>query len=149
MIEHDQKNPLSLEATGCLAFSIRKAARGITQLYDEALAPLGLKSTQFSVLNAASLAEGVGINQLALLLVMDRTTLTRNLKPLRQEGLLEVGPGPDGRTRSIRLTQKGQRLLKRALPLWHDAQKRAIAKLGESRSERLRRDLAAVVNMTQ
>jgi DNA-binding MarR family transcriptional regulator len=141
-----RKDKLSQEAAEqCLAFGIRKAARVITQRYDEALAPTGLRSTQFMVLNAISRADGVSINQLAGALVMDRTTLTRNLKPLQKDGLVELGPGPDARTKAVRLTGPGRKALRKALPLWAKAQKAAREALGASRSSRLQKDLSQVV----
>ena len=143
-----RKEKLSQEAADqCLAFGIRKAARVITQRYDEALAPSGLRSTQFMVLNAISRNDGVSINQLADGLVMDRTTLTRNLKPLQNDGLVDLGPGPDARTKSVRLTNAGRKTLRKALPLWARAQKTTREALGVSRSGRLHKDLHEVVGL--
>lgn len=134
--------PIESPSLDCLAFAVRKAARVMTQIYDAALAPSGLKSTQFTVLNAVSVADDVGISRLAEMLVMDRTTLTRNLKPLVREGLVETGPGRDRRSRFVRLTARGRDRLEEALPLWRRAQEQARKRLGTSRVERLRRDLA-------
>jgi len=136
-------------AGDCLAFAVRKAARVLTQTYDESLAPVALKSTQFSLLNAANLADGVGINRLAEIMAMDRTTLTRNLRPLVSEGLIDLRPGADRRSRTIRITPAGRRRLARALPLWREAQNRAVERLGVARSDRLRRDLAAVLRLPE
>jgi len=110
---------------------------------------VALKSTQFSLLNAANLADGVGINRLAEIMAMDRTTLTRNLRPLMSEGLIELRPGADRRSRMIRITPAGRRRLARALPLWREAQNRAVERLGVARSDRLRRDLAAVLRLPE
>jgi DNA-binding MarR family transcriptional regulator len=144
----ERKSKLSQEAAEqCLAFGIRKAARVMTQRYNEALAPTGLRSTQFMVLNAISRADGVSINQLADGLVMDRTTLTRNLKPLQKSGLVELGPGPDARTKAVRLTGPGRKALRKALPLWAKAQKATKEALGASRSGRLQKDLREVVGL--
>jgi DNA-binding MarR family transcriptional regulator len=144
-----QKENANISAAECLGFAIRKAARVITQLYDEALAPVGLKSTQFSLLNVASVAEDVSINSLAEMLVMDRTTLTRNLRPLVKAGLVEVNPGIDRRTRAVKLTPAGRARLDKALPLWRTVQEQAIRQIGKNTGIRLREDLSAVVRLSQ
>ena len=80
---------------------------------------------------------------------MDRTTLTRNLKPLEREGLLSVAPGAvDKRSREVRLTSKGLERLEQALPLWQEAQRMIKQTLGASRLERMLGDLTAVVSAT-
>jgi hypothetical protein len=83
------------EPANCTCLGLRKAARAVTQMYDQTLKPAGLRSTQFSLLVAAERAGPRGIGELAELLVMDRTTLTRNLKPLLVRGLLERAEGAD------------------------------------------------------
>ncbi len=147
-----QKSPSrqeSLDASACLAFSVRKAARVVTQLYDEAFAPLGLKSTQFSLLNAINASGQISINDLAAALVMDRTTLTRNLKPLRSSGLVGIVPGDDKRVRVVSLTAAGKKLLRQALPLWRQIQQQAIERLGHRISDRLGRDLDSVIDLSR
>ncbi len=99
------------------------------------------------VLNTISRAKGLSINQLANTLVMDRTTLTRNLKPLQKGGLVELGPGPDARTKAVKLTGAGRKTLRKALRLWSRAQKATNESLGASRSDRLQKDLREVVNL--
>lgn len=103
----------------------------MTQLYDEILRPSGLRATQFSLLAAVRLQEPVAVNQLAESAVMDRTTLTRNLKPLEREGLVTVTPGSsDRRRREVSLTAKGAEALAAAYPLWHEAQAIVSENLG-------------------
>ena len=77
----------------CTCFNLRKATRAVTQLFDEALKPCGLYATQFTLLAAISSQENVTITELSKTLVMDRTTLTRNLNPLQKSGWVEVTPG--------------------------------------------------------
>ncbi len=101
----------------CACFNLRKATRMVTQLYDEALKPAGVRATQMMVLGATSSAGPISVNRLADRIVMDRTTLTRNLKPLLRDGLIRVRPGNDLRVREVSLTAKGRKTLDRALPL--------------------------------
>ena len=88
-------------AQSCLCFALRKSARAITQQYDTMLRPLGLKATQFSLLVGIRLFGLVTVNRLAEAMVMDRTTLTRNLQPLETQGLIQTIPGADRREREI------------------------------------------------
>lgn len=115
----------------CTCFNLRRAARVVTQLFDEALRPSGLRSTQFSILAVVNTVGSSTINELARALVMDRTTLARNLKPLDKQGLVEVVSGKDLRTRQVTLTAKGRKVLARALPLWEQAQRDVIERLGD------------------
>lgn len=105
----------------------------VTQTYDEALKPSGLKSTQFSLL---AVLDGIGtvpLSQLADSLVMDRTTLSRNLKPLTDKQLVEIRHGEDRRVRQIALTDQGRAALAKARPLWDAVQSRMVARFGEDR----------------
>ena len=102
----------------CLCFNLRKTMRAVSRLYDASLAPLGLKNTQFSLL---AVLDGIGpstVSNLAEYMVMERTTLTRNLRPLERDGLLSLAAGADRRQRVAKLTPAGRKLLAKALPLW-------------------------------
>ena len=105
----------------CPAFNIRAASRVITQLFDEILKPSGLQITQFAVLVGITLFGSPTINQLATGLVMDRTTLTRNLKPIEKLGLIKIKQGDDKRTYVVELTAKGKLALNKTLPYWEKA----------------------------
>src|SRR5271170_1621484 len=99
----DANNPA---ACNCLA--LRQAARHVTQFYDQFLAPSGLRSTQYSILARLQRKGAMTINALAAELVMDRTTLGRNILPLQRDGLVAVGPGKsDRRSKELRLTRSG------------------------------------------
>ena len=137
------KGDLSATAM-CTSLNLRKAARTVTQFYDDALRGSGLKSTQFSLLAAASLAGTAPISRLAEEMAMDRTTLTRNLKPLEAEGLLQIVAGADRRVRNVTVTPEGDALLQKAAPMWRDAQTRMIDKLGDERWGELLRQLQSV-----
>lgn len=131
-------------AQGCACFNLRKAARAVTQLYDEALRPADLRVTQFALLTATRLLGSAPMTRLAERMGMDRTTLTRNLRPLERQGLIRVRPGKDGRVREVVLTGRGQEALDRAVPLWERVQARVVRGLGGPRWRRLLGDLTAM-----
>ncbi len=133
----------------CACFSLRKATRRVTQLYDEALKPAGIRATQLTVLAATSSAGPISVNRLAERIVMDRTTLTRNLKPLERDGLLTVRPGDDLRVREVSLTAKGRKTLDRAYPLWERVQARLREQLGDPHVDQLLLDLQVTVEGLQ
>ena len=131
----------------CICFNLRKAARSVTQMYDEALKPSGLRTTQFSLLSVVANCGPAGITELAKKLVTDRTTLTRNLKPLLYQELLEVVDGADRRQRPIALTSRGRDALAQALPLWRELQIRTAEGLGHARWTGLLGDLNEAVSL--
>jgi DNA-binding MarR family transcriptional regulator len=133
------------EARRCACASIRRTDRVLTQFYDEILAPSGLYITQFTTLATLAEAAPISINHLAELLVMDRTTLTRNLELLTKQHLVRIEEGQDRRMRLVLLTQEGEQALRRAWPLWQEAQARIERALGRERFEGLLTDLSAVL----
>ena len=137
------------EPVNCTCFGLRKAARAVTQMYDRTLKPTGLRTTQFSLLAVTDRVGPRGMAELAEQLVMDRTTLTRNLKPLLDRGLLESVAGPDRRRRPIAITAKGRAALAQALPYWREAQARMTGSLGRARWGRLLGDLRDTVELVQ
>lgn len=114
-------DPLA-DCAGCLCFAVRRAARAITQHYDRALRPTGLRATQFTLLTVLALAGPLPVSRAAGRLGMERTTLTRNLRPLVRQGLVTLGDGDDRRIRTLTLTAKGRRAVVAALPHWRQAQ---------------------------
>jgi DNA-binding MarR family transcriptional regulator len=116
-----EKNNLDVNQE-CLSFALRRASRAVSQIYDHALMSSGLRSTQFNLLMGMSLHQAKTLTELALWLVMDRTTLTRNLKPLERAGLITGLATMDKRSKSYALTDKGHHLVAQALPLWHQLQ---------------------------
>ena len=103
----------------------------LSQHYDEALRPFNLKLTQYSVLANLARRPGSTITELAGLLDMDRTTLTRNLGPLQRRGLVDIRTGSDTRIRAVSLTDEGGRLLDAAMPSWRRAEDAIRAQLGK------------------
>ncbi|BAZ09499.1 MarR family transcriptional regulator [Calothrix sp. NIES-4071] len=138
---------LNKVGASCTCFSLRKAARVVTQLFDEQMAPSGLLVTQFSILGVIATMKESTMNQLAQYLVMDRTTLTRNLKPLERSGLIQINPGKDKRTRLISLTSEGVEALQKALPLWEQAQASMVSQLGKERWESLMSHLSDTTHL--
>ena len=130
----------------CACFNLRKAARAVTQLYDDALKPAGVLATQFPLLASTAELKRATISELAETMVMDRTTLTRNLRPLERDGLLRSEPGKDRRVREVSLTRKGQKILFEAYPLWQKAQKTVARGLGRKRMKHLITELTATVD---
>jgi DNA-binding MarR family transcriptional regulator len=130
----------------CTCFSLRKATRAVTQLYDEALRPTGLRSTQFSLLTLLEAAGPLPMTRLADEAVMDRTTLSRNLEVLEREGLVRIRPGADARVREVELTRAGSARLEDALPRWEQAQRAIARSLGPGRVRRMLADLSSAVS---
>lgn len=114
----------------CACYHVRHAARVITRAYDEALKPAGLRGPQFSILTALKVAKDVSISQLAKHMGMDRTTMSRNLRPLERQGLVTVSPEGRGQARTIAITEAGIRRHDQAVPLWQQVQTKAMGALG-------------------
>lgn len=125
----------------CVGFNTRRVTRLVTQYFDKALAPAHLRSTQYSLLNALALADEMPLQELAYVLAMDRTTLTRNLNPLIKRGWIKVVESDDRRARPLQITAKGKSTLARALPLWEKAQRRIVDDLGEAKWDQIMRGL--------
>ena len=128
----------------CYATSLRKASRRLTQFYDDALAPAGLRSTQYAILGELAGA-GLGpvtLNQLARALVLDRSGLGHSLRPLQRDGLIRLDKGTDDRRSThVVLTPEGRRRYKRAFPRWQQAQDRVAAIIGQPAANELRSQL--------
>lgn len=110
-------------AASCHMQAARARARRLTMVYEAAFAPLELTGGQFSILVAAAQAGDAAIFELAEHLVMDRTTMSRALKPLERRGLIRLDSDPeDSRSKRVSLTQAGEELLDRAIPIWQSVQ---------------------------
>lgn len=119
-----------LNVLDCLCHNVRKASRQLTQIYDDALHPSGIRITQFIVLAALHQSGEVPLLPLAKILGMDRTTLSRNVDLLQRDGLVDITSGVnDKRQQLLRLTAKGKKVFSLALPFWEAAQRKAIKRL--------------------
>jgi DNA-binding MarR family transcriptional regulator len=126
-------------ARECNCLAIRQASRHVTQFYDQVLAPSGLRTTQYAILSRLQRSGPMPINALAAALVMDRTTLGRNILPLERDGLIEIGASPaDRRRREVRLTPGGAARLRAARRGWAVAQQRFDEVFGAARAAALR-----------
>lgn len=128
-------NPMPFQATlhvrdHCLCLHAQRAARVLARRFDVALAPVGLTSGQFSLLNGLNRPEPPTLGAVAQLLAMDRSTVTANLKPLERKGLVETTPDArDRRSRRVSLTDAGRAILAEALPIWAQEHARLDADL--------------------
>jgi DNA-binding MarR family transcriptional regulator len=123
----------------CNCLALRQAARHVTQFYDQFLAPTGLRATQYSILARLKRKGPMTINALAAELVMDRTTLGRNILPLQRDGLIAVVAGePDRRRKELRLTGCGAERLRFAFKAWTRAQAEFEGSFGVKRAKELR-----------
>ena len=136
--------PSTRPSVACNCFAIRSAARQATQFYDRHLAAAGLRTTQFSVLATLARLGPLAISELAAGMAMDRTTMGRALRPLEREGLVRIGPGKNGRTRALDLTDLGRERLREAQPLWRAAQEAFEGRYGRDEASALRAALARV-----
>jgi DNA-binding MarR family transcriptional regulator len=120
--------------TNCLCHNVRMASRLVSRAYDDALRPSGLRATQIAVLAAVGAEEGaLSIKALADTLETERTGLTRNLRPLEQQGYISISPEGRHRSRTVALTKAGRLALLKALPLWEAAQQTLMQQLGAQR----------------
>jgi DNA-binding MarR family transcriptional regulator len=144
----DHRDAARAMAEECLCFRVRRVSRALTRLYDEALRPMDIQATQLTLLNAAALLEArdAPMGELADVLAMDLTTLSRNLRPLEASGLVRrERSAADGRVRVVRLTAQGRATLEEALPLWQEAHARVVGVLGPELAAELKLGFDAAV----
>lgn len=143
-------NDATLAATWfCVCFQLRRSSRAVTQLYDAALQPSGIRSTQFALLVAIARKEPITISELGELLVIDSTTLSRSLRTLEQMGILKVVNGADRRERLVRLTSMGRRVLSKSLPYWRKVQRKVVSRLAEPGWSEIRKTLQNIKSVSQ
>jgi DNA-binding MarR family transcriptional regulator len=127
----------SAPSPACACGRLRRTTRTLTQLYDDAMAPAGLRVTQFSLLRTLAAVGRVRISNLAARQLLDRTALSRNLDPLVEQGLVDIVCGDDARTREAAITRKGRSTLRAATPYWARAQKEVAVRLGRDKLDAL------------
>ena len=128
----------------CACTRLRTAARLITRAYDEALRPAGVNASQLAILAAIDVDEATSIAGLSKRLAMDRTTLSRNLKPLQAARLVRLGAEGWKRSKTVHLTPEGRQLLARAKVCWEGAQTRLLKRFGKSEWKRVEDGLRAI-----
>jgi len=124
-------------------------SRIITQMYDEALKPSGLRSTQLPVLVTLVSVGSMTVNDLADDLVMDRTSLSRLLRPLVTRGLVKMTPGEDRRTRELSITPRGREAVATAIPMWDRVQGEVLGRLGQDRWKDLKDNLSVFAELNR
>ncbi len=130
---------ISTNPAACNCLALRQATRHVTQFYDQFLMPAGLRATQYSILARLNRKGSMTINALAAELVMDRTTLGRNIRPLQRDGLVAIGPGKsDRRRKELRLTPSGTARFHAAQKAWTEAQENFERAFGRRRARALR-----------
>ena len=121
----------------CMCASLRRAARALSQIYEEALRPTGLRATQFTILQALFIAGEVTQGELGQILAMDSTTLTRTLTIMGRHGWIAKRRGEDRREWRMRLSKAGEAQFKHALPHWENAQRQVRRQLGDELSDNI------------
>jgi DNA-binding MarR family transcriptional regulator len=143
------QNPMEpaplLELAYCNCLAVRQAARRVSQFYDSHLAPLGLKTSQYSILAKLNRLGPMSINEIADSMVMDRTTTGRAIRPLERDGLIRIEAGDDGRKRVVKLTASGRRRAGEALAAWRQAQEQFELSFGADAAKKLRALMKDVV----
>ena len=140
-------NDILLPGLPCMCASFRRASRALTQIYDEELRPVGLRATQFTVLQALSRAGDVSQGELGAMLSMDSTTLTRTLDIMARHRWIEKRQGKDRRERRLRLGKPGHKQFQRALPAWERAQAQLRRRLGSARWHELLNSTTELANI--
>ena len=123
----------SLPSLPCGCAALRRAARAVTQLYDEALRPTDLRATQFTILQVLDRVGSIAQGDLGRVLAMDSTSLSRTLRLMNKNGWIASVPGRDRRERQFGLTRKGRSQMEQAVPLWEAVQKRLQKSLGQTK----------------
>ncbi len=127
--------------TVCATLTLRMASRALTQIYDEAMRPLGIKSTQFSLMRMIHRHGPITFQALAEKMVLDQTTLPRSLRTIEKDGFVRIAAGEDRRERLVSLTDKGAAILAKAVPVWERTQASVREKFKAERLDRLLSDL--------
>src|SRR5437763_11589350 len=130
-MDKDTSSSIDTIARTCIAVRLRLLNRVVTNLYGDALRPLGLKVSQLNILTVTALLGLARPAQVCDILQLNASTLSRNVKPLQAHGWLEVVPDEDARAQPFRLTPQGKRLIEKAVPAWEEAQRQATELLGD------------------
>ncbi len=131
----------------CNCLALRQASRYLTALYDQALSPVGIRATQFSILYRLAKEGSMAIGELAGAMAMDRTTLSANLKPMERDELVKIVPSPlDRRAKAVTLTRQGTLRYQQAFPLWEGVQEEFEGAYGEKEAKTLRSAARSVLN---
>lgn len=143
------KHPELSATQNCACMNLRKVARAVTQHFMGMMASTGLTQSQFSVLSILAQSGPLIMKELSEALIMDRTTLTRTLRPLQHKDLVKSVPGKDTRTREVHITDVGQDILRKALPYWNTAQQSLLDEFGHDQWQSLQIQLDQLTNISR
>jgi DNA-binding MarR family transcriptional regulator len=146
-VSHQDVAAPTAPTPACACGRLRRATRALTQLYDDLMAPAGLRVTQFSLLRTLARDGSVKISQLAATQLLDRTALSRNLDPLVELGHVEIVRGRDARTKEVAITRKGAAALRAAEPYWTRAQKEVAQRVGVAKLDALIKTLGELESL--
>jgi DNA-binding MarR family transcriptional regulator len=136
---------LDLSGTGyCASLNFRRTSRIVTRMYDTLMQESGVRSTQFAILVGIAKLQPVAMGTLAKVLMLDSSTLTRSLRLLQKERMIEISKRSQMRRRFLKLTHSGQKALQRSLPLWRAAHERFLAEVGADYWLKLRDELETI-----
>ena len=121
----------------CLEANSRKMSRVLSMIYNKAMKDSKIKPSQFSLLNVINGKGKISIGELSKIMLMDQTTVTRNIKLLKKSGYVQINTGSDRRVKEVSLTAKGQEIRKKALPAWQNVQDQVWNQLGEEKVQQL------------
>ena len=148
-MKKQKENIDSRHLPDCACFNLQKATRAVSQYYSKILKPSGLRGTQFTILRVLAVINSGNITNIGNIMVVDRTTLTRNLRPLEKRKLVKIVPGKDQRSREVRLTKKGKDTLTAAIPLWEEAQKRFSEKLSKEEFQNIFKLMSSIISVVK
>ena len=138
----------SIPSESCNVFALRQATRYVSQLYERHLSPVGMTSSQFTLFAVLVQAPGVTMAKLAEIMVIDRTSLVRAIKPLMRDGYLVDAPvAPGSRQMALWLTDAGHEKYEAAYPLWEAAQREYEDLMGKKRAVALRKELMGIAKL--
>ena len=139
---------LDLTGTGyCASLNFRRTSRTVTRMYDTLMQESGVRSTQFAILVGIAKLQPVAMGSLAKVLMLDSSTLTRSVRLLQKEKMIEISKRSQMRRRFLKLTPSGQKALQRSLPLWRAAHERFLAEVGADYWLKLRDELETIANL--
>lgn len=133
-----------LQPGNCISYRLRRVARMTARKFDDAMRPLGIRNTQFTLLAALQTLGPISIGALSEELATDATTLNRNLEILARRGYVQDKPVEDGRVRAVSLTAEGRAIYKKVLPVWRDTQTELLDVLGGTRWPGIVSDLGEI-----
>ena len=148
-MKHDRTTSDYPEVQFCACANLRRTTRMVTQAYDAALRPAGLRATQFAMLSVLAKRGRIRQSEFADILGMDGSTLTRNLQPLLKNEWIQIDREEDQRVRLISITKPGRQVLDQAVPLWRQIQSRFVMGLGDEQWSVLLGTLATAADIAQ